>query len=120
MLDNLSSLAGFKTGDPDCWTELQRFLTLQRRSGRAVLVLHHANKEGKQRGTNRREDISTSSWGSSAPPTAQDTRRRTHFSTHYDQPRGLHGEAIDPIEARIADRTSLASRAGTGRRRVRP
>jgi len=56
VLDNLSSLAGFKTGDPDCWSELQRFLMHQRRSGRAVLVLHHANKRGEQRGTNRRED----------------------------------------------------------------
>jgi len=51
VLDNLSSLAGFKSGDPDCWSELQRFLMLQRRHGRAVLVVHHANKQGKQLAT---------------------------------------------------------------------
>ena len=33
VLDNLSSLVGFKTGDPDCWAELQRFLIIQRRHG---------------------------------------------------------------------------------------
>jgi hypothetical protein len=35
VLDNLSSLAGVKTGHSDCWNELQRFLLIQRRHGRA-------------------------------------------------------------------------------------
>src|SRR5256885_6672235 len=38
VFDNLSSLAGFKTGDADCWNELQRFLLIQRKRGRAVLL----------------------------------------------------------------------------------
>src|SRR5207245_1837650 len=57
VLDNLSSLVGVKTGDPDAWAELQRFLMIQRRHGRAMLVVHHANKQGGQRGTSRREDV---------------------------------------------------------------
>ena len=56
VLDNLSSLACF-TGDPDRWGNLQRFPMLQHRFGRAVLMVHHTNKKGLQRGTNRREDV---------------------------------------------------------------
>jgi hypothetical protein len=81
VLDNLSSLAGFKSGDPDCWTELQRFLMLQRRKGRAVLVVHHANKQGKQRGTNRREDVLDLVMGSGAPPTGSRATARASRST---------------------------------------
>src|SRR5437016_444181 len=57
VFDNLSSLAGFKSGDPDCWGDLPRFLMHQRRVGRAMLLVHHANTKGRQRGSNRREDM---------------------------------------------------------------
>ena len=57
ILDNLASLVGVKTGDPDAWNNLQRFLIMQRRFGRAMLLVHHANKGGQQRGTSRREDL---------------------------------------------------------------
>jgi hypothetical protein len=100
VLDNLSSLAGFKTGDPDCWSELQRFLMLQRRSGRAVLVVHHANKEGDQRGTNRREDVLDLVMAL-RPPTDWQEGDGARFEIHYEKARGLQGEAIQPVEARI-------------------
>jgi len=100
VLDNLSSLAGFKSGDPDCWTELQRFLMLQRRRGRAVLVVHHANKQGKQRGTNRREDVLDLVMGLKRPADWQ-PGDGTRFEIHFDKARGLQGEAIEPIEAQL-------------------
>jgi len=100
VLDNLSSLAGFKSGDPDCWTELQRFLMLQRRSGRAVLVLHHANKGGGQRGTNRREDVLDLVMALRRPADWQ-PRDGARFELHFEKTRGLRGEAIEPIEAHI-------------------
>jgi len=100
VIDNLSSLAGFKSGDPDCWTELQRFLMLQRRSGRAVLVLHHANKEGDQRGTNRREDVLDLVMALRRPADWQSSDG-ARFELHFEKARGLQGEAIEPMEARI-------------------
>jgi len=100
VLDNLSSLAGFKTGDPDCWSELQRFLMHQRRSGRAVLVLHHANKRGEQRGTNRREDVLDLVMALRQPADWQPTDG-ARFEIHFEKVRGLHGAASEPIEARI-------------------
>jgi AAA domain-containing protein len=100
VLDNLSSLAGFKSGDPDCWTDLQRFLMRQRRAGRAVLVLHHANKDGEQRGTNRREDVLDLVMALREPRTSE-PGHGAHFELHVEKARGLTGEAIEPIEARI-------------------
>jgi hypothetical protein len=100
VLDNLSSLAGFKSGDPDCWTELQRFLMLQRRKSRAVLVVHHANKQGKQRGTNRREDVLDLVMGLRRPADWE-PGHGTRFEIHFDKTRGLQGAAIEPIEAQL-------------------
>jgi hypothetical protein len=100
VLDNLSSLAGFKSGDPDCWTELQRFLMAQRRAGRAMLVLHHANKTGGQRGTNRREDVLDLVMALRRPADWR-SDEGARFEIHFDKARGLRGEAIEPIEARL-------------------
>jgi hypothetical protein len=103
VLDNLASLAGLRTGDPDRWHELQRFLMVQRRLGRAVLMVHHANKEGLQRGSSRREDIldlvmaMRRPWGWTP---ADGTR----FEIHFEKARSLHGASVEPIRARIEQR----------------
>jgi hypothetical protein len=100
VIDNLSSLAGFQGGDPDSWNSLQRFLILQRRLGRAILLLHHANKQGLQRGTNRREDVLDLVMAMHRPDdyAARDGAR---FEIHFDKARGLFGPAVDPFEARM-------------------
>jgi AAA domain len=100
VLDNLSSLAGFKLGGPDRWTELQRFLMLQRRCGRAVLVVHHANKEGEQRGTNRREDVLDLVMALRQPADWHPSDG-ARFEIHFEKTRGLRGDATQPIEARL-------------------
>jgi KaiC/GvpD/RAD55 family RecA-like ATPase len=100
VLDNLSSLAGFEAGDPDRWSELQRFLMLQRRFGRAMLLVHHANKKGLQRGTNRREDVLDVVMAMRRPADYA-PRQGARFEIHFDKARGLHGNAVDPIEARL-------------------
>ncbi|MBN9089150.1 MAG: AAA family ATPase [Reyranella sp.] len=57
VLDTLSSLVGLRRGDAEHWDRVQRFLLHQRKHGRAVLLVHHANKEGAMRGSTRREDV---------------------------------------------------------------
>jgi hypothetical protein len=99
VLDNLSSLAGVG-GDPDRWRDLQRFLMFQRRLGRALLLVHHANKQGLQRGTNRREDMLDVVMAIRRPADyAPDQGARLEI--HFDKARGLHGDAVAPIEARL-------------------
>lgn len=107
VLDNLSSLAGFQ-GDPDGWNSLQRFLILQRRLGRAMLLVHHANKKGFQRGTGRREDVLDLVMAMRRPDdyVARDGAR---FEIHFEKARGLHGAAVDPIEARLETDTNTTT-----------
>jgi len=100
VFDNLASLVGVKTGDADCWNELQRFLLIQRRHGRAMLLVHHANKQGLQRGTNRREDVLDLVMALKRPADYQPSDG-ARFELHFEKARGLFGEAADPIEARL-------------------
>jgi AAA domain len=57
ILDNLSTLCttgGESTSD--AWVPMQNWLLMLRRRGIAVLFIHHAGTNGRQRGTSRRED----------------------------------------------------------------
>ena len=57
ILDNLSTLC--TTGSEsasDAWVPMQNWLIGLRRKGIAVLLVHHAGTNGRQRGTSRRED----------------------------------------------------------------
>jgi hypothetical protein len=57
ILDNLSTLMTTGSeGATDSWLPMQNWLLRLRRRGIAVLLIHHAGVNGKQRGTNRRED----------------------------------------------------------------
>lgn len=101
VLDNLASLAGIRSGDPDRWHTLQRFLLLQRQMGRGVLMIHHANKRGLQRGSSRREDVLDLVVAMRRPLdwTPEDG---TRFELQFEKARSLHGAAIETIHARLA------------------
>lgn len=108
VLDNLASLAGFRAGDPDCWSRLQRFLMMLRRVGVAVIIVHHANKKGLQRGTSRREDV-LDTVIAIRRPADYEPQQGARFELHFEKARGLLGDAVDPIEARLE--TDTAGRA---------
>src|SRR5215203_1312092 len=57
VLDNLSTLCttGSESASDD-WVPMQNWLLRLRRQGVAVLLIHHAGTNGRQRGTSRRED----------------------------------------------------------------
>jgi putative DNA primase/helicase len=57
ILDNLSTLctSGSESAS-DAWVPMQNWLLKLRRQGVAVLLVHHAGVNGRQRGTSRRED----------------------------------------------------------------
>jgi AAA domain-containing protein len=57
ILDNLSTLcSGRSENASDAWLPMQQWLLRLRRKGLAVLLVHHAGNNGRQRGTSRRED----------------------------------------------------------------
>ena len=58
ILDNLSTLApSVQENESDAWAPVQCWVLQLRKRGIGVLLVHHAGKSGKQRGTSRREDI---------------------------------------------------------------
>jgi hypothetical protein len=102
VLDNLASLAGLRRGNPDRWHELHRFLMVQRQWGRGVLMIHHANKRGLQRGTGRREDILDLVMAIRRPDGWQ-PGDGTRFEIHFEKARTLHGAAIQPLRVGLED-----------------
>jgi hypothetical protein len=57
ILDNLSSfLPDIKENDKDAWGPINNFLLQLRWLKKAVIFIHHAGKNGEQRGTSGRED----------------------------------------------------------------
>jgi hypothetical protein len=73
---------------------------MQRRGNRAILLVHHANKKGEQRGTNPREDMLDLVMAIRRPADCQPAEG-ARFEIHFEKARCLFGEAAKPIEARL-------------------
>jgi putative DNA primase/helicase len=100
VLDNLSTLTGLRSGDVDRWHVLQQFLMQQKRLGRAVLMLHHANKKGVQRGISRREDMLDLVMAMRRPAGWQ-PRDGARFELHFEKARSLRGGVLDPLAVQL-------------------
>lgn len=58
FIDNISTF--IRTGnenEADSWSPVQEWAVQLRKRGIAVVFIHHANKEGKQRGSHKKEDV---------------------------------------------------------------
>jgi putative DNA primase/helicase len=100
VLDNLSSLVGMVSDDPDGWNALQSWLLSLRRRGVSVLMVHHAGKDGSQRGTSRREDVLDIVLALRRP-SDYEAAEGARFELHFEKARGLFGDQADPFEARL-------------------
>lgn len=56
VIDNLSSVSNISENDNDEWPPVANWLLDFRRKGIAVIVVHHAGRNGQMRGGSRRED----------------------------------------------------------------
>lgn len=56
VIDNLSSVSNISENDNDQWPAIGDWLLDFRRKGIAVIVVHHAGRNGQMRGGSRRED----------------------------------------------------------------
>jgi putative DNA primase/helicase len=101
VLDNLASLVGTRRDNPDRWGGMQSFLVALRRAGSAVLMVHHANKEGGQRGTSRREDVLDVVLAIRRP-VDYEPADGARFELHFEKARGLFGDDAGPIEAKLS------------------
>jgi hypothetical protein len=89
FLDNLSCLFyGMRENEADDWEKVSPWLLKFRQNGIAVVILHHANREGTaMRGTSRREDAAFWVIQISKNHSGNDKRRGTFFTTSFEKNR---------------------------------
>jgi hypothetical protein len=108
ILDNLASLlAGQHENDADSWMAVQQWLLRLRRRGISVVVVHHAGKNGEQRGISNREDLLDTSI-SLRRPSDYSPAEGARFEVHVAKGRGLRGAPALPFEASLATEADKA------------
>jgi putative DNA primase/helicase len=101
ILDNLSTLmANGSEGASDAWLPMQNWLLRLRRKGIAVLLVHHAGVNGRQRGTSRREDALDTVIALRHPADYL-PEEGARFEVHIEKARTLTGEGALPFEAAV-------------------
>jgi hypothetical protein len=102
VIDNLSCLVRGegRENDSESWVRVQEWALLQRQAGRSVLFIHHSGKNGKQRGTSKREDLLDVVISLRRPPDYNPAIGAC-FEVHYEKARHLSGTDVDPIEAQL-------------------
>ena len=104
ILDSITTLcpgAG-PENDAESWEKMQSWLLELRRGGFSVLLVHHEGKSGGQRGTSKREDV-LSQVVQLKRPGDYEAREGARFEVHFTKSRGLVGDAVTPIEVRLAE-----------------
>ena len=102
ILDNLSTLAsGMKENDADDWEMVGRWLLDFRRRQIAVVVIHHAGRNGEMRGTTKREDDAGWIIALDDARQAADDRRGARFITRFSKQTRNTPEEIPPFEWHI-------------------
>ena len=105
ILDNLSSLVRGKENEADGWQSVQDWLLRLRRRQVSVLLVHHAGKNGEQRGTSRREDVLDTIIALKRPSDYVPSQG-ARFEVHIEKARGVTGDQLDPFEAKMEIRDS--------------
>jgi hypothetical protein len=106
VLDNLSSLMfSAKENEGEGWLPMAAWALQQRKAGRAVLFIHHAGKNGAQRGSSRREDLLDTVIALKHPGD-YDPEQGARFEIVFEKSRGLVGESCRSIEAALTTDTN--------------
>jgi AAA domain len=101
VIDNLSTVCrSMRENEADSWGPVQAWCLRQRAAGRSVLLIHHAGKNGGQRGTSRKEDV-LDSVISLKRPLNYSPNDGARFEVHFTKARGFYGDDARPFEARL-------------------
>jgi putative DNA primase/helicase len=102
ILDNLSTLVSTTSESAsDAWVPIQNWLLKLRRRGVAVLLVHHAGTNGRQRGTSRREDTLDTVIALRRPEDYS-SEQGARFEIHFEKLRNrVDGDGAFPFEARV-------------------
>ena len=101
IVDNLSTLCrGGRENEGEAWLPVQQWALQQRAEGRSVLFIHHAGKNGEQRGTSRREDV-LDTVISLKRPGDYTPDKGACFEIHFEKARSLYGDDTKPVEVML-------------------
>jgi putative DNA primase/helicase len=102
ILDNLSTLCtATSESASDAWVPIQNWLLKLRRRGVAVLLVHHAGTNGRQRGTSRREDALDTVIALRRPEDYS-PEQGARFEIHFEKLRNrVDSDGAVPFEARV-------------------
>jgi AAA domain-containing protein len=103
ITDNLSTICRtLRENEADSWGPVQSWALRLRREGKSVLFIHHAGKNGGQRGTSKKEDILNTVIALRRPPDYE-ASQGARFEVHYEKARGFYGNEAEPFEAWLKD-----------------
>ena len=101
IVDNISTLCrSGKENEAEGWIPIQAWALQQRAQGRSVLFIHHSGKDGRQRGTSKREDV-LDTVISLKQPSDYTQEQGARFEVRFEKARGFYGEDAEPIEAQL-------------------
>jgi putative DNA primase/helicase len=103
IIDNLSTFA--RTGrenESESWIPVQEWILSLRRRNIAVLIIHHAGKNGEQRGNSKKEDILDTVIKLERPSDYK-SEEGARFEVIYTKARNFQGEEAKSFEATKAE-----------------
>lgn len=101
IIDNISTLCNQgKENEADSWLSMQEWALQQRRFGKSVLFIHHAGKNGQQRGTSKREDT-LDTIIKLKHPSNYEASMGACFELDFEKARSIIGDAVMPIRCQL-------------------
>lgn len=110
VLDNLSTL--FRSGsenEAESWQSAQDWLLKLRRTGKSVVLVHHAGKGGQQRGTSKKEDILDAVIILKQPDDYQ-AEHGACFEVHFEKARHFHGNDAASFQVKLTETAEGSSK----------
>lgn len=102
VIDNLSSFArGTRENEGDSWAPIQEWLIHLRTMGYAILLIHHAGKNGQQRGSSRKEDVMDVVIQLKHPDDYVSSESGARFELYFDKHRHLFGKDVQPMDVAL-------------------
>jgi putative DNA primase/helicase len=101
IVDNLSCLCRTgKENEAEGWLPVQEWALSLRARGKSVLFVHHAGKDGAQRGTSKREDVLDTVISLKRPGDYK-PEEGARFEVHFEKARGIYGDIVKPFEVHL-------------------
>jgi RecA-family ATPase len=108
FIDNISTFdRSGNENEAESWAPIQAWAIQHRKKGRSIIFVHHANKEGKQRGSHKKEDVMDAVIRLKRPEDFVQGEGGTKIVVQYTKARHLSGEAAQDLEATLCDDGAL-------------